>query len=133
MSARGSFLLAGVMVLIMAGWAWAIVVDGVNDFPPYTLIDQDGGDTQFSPIDIGDVYVYPASDGLYIGYGHDQDGWTGVQIGMAFVTTHLGGSADPWGHQIAFGGLCLPEYVAYVNLDSNWNEWCAWNTGTNAW
>jgi len=117
----------------MTGAAWAIVVDGVNDFPAFARIDADGGDTEFAPLDIGDVYVSVESNGLYIGYGHDQDGWTGVQVGMAFVTTHSGGTIDPWGHMIAFGGVCLPEYVAYVNLDSNWNEWCSWNGGTMAW
>jgi len=119
--------LAGLIVLAMATWASAIVVDGVNDFPPAALIDADGGDTEFAPLDIGEVYVVAASEGLYIGYGHDQDGWGSVQIGMAFVTDHSGGSVDPWGRQIVFGGVCLPHYIAYINLDSGWNEWCGWN------
>jgi hypothetical protein len=123
----------GLSILLAAGWAWAIVIDGANDFPPSALIDPDGGDTQFAPIDIGDVYVATDATGIYIGYQHDQDGWGSVQIGMAFVTDHSGGSTDPWGHQIAFGGLCLPRYVAYMNLDSNWSEWCVWNDGTATW
>jgi len=131
--AKGSALLAGLVVLLMAGSAWAVVVDGVNDFPPFALIDNDGGDTEFAPLDIGQVYVSVESNGLYIGYGHDQDGWGGVQIGIAFVTDHSGGTPDPWGHQIVFGGICLPHYVAYINLDSGWNEWCAWNHGTATW
>lgn len=133
MFAKVSAIFAGLMVLLMASWAWAIVIDGVNDFPPSSLIDPDGGDAQFGPIDMGDVYVTYGPTGLYIGYQHDHDGWTGVQIGIAFVTDHSGGGTDPWGHQIAFGGLCLPHYIAYVNLDNGWNEWCEWNHGTSVW
>jgi hypothetical protein len=126
-------LAIGIAVLFTASWAGAVVVDGVNDFPAYALIDADGGDTEFAPLDLGDIYVTYDSYGLYVGYAHDQDGWTGVQIGMAFVTSHSGGSTDPWSHQIAFAGVCLPEYVAYVNIDSNWNEWCVWDSGTSSW
>jgi hypothetical protein len=121
------------MLLLMAGLASAVVVDGINDFQPFEKIDSDGGDTEFAPLDLGDIYVSYDAQGLYVGYQHDQDGWGGVQIGMAFVTDHSGGSPDPWGRQIAFAGVCLPRYVAYVNIDSNWNEWCEWNDGTMAW
>lgn len=126
-------LAVGIAVLFTAGVAGAVVVDGINDFPPFALIDADGGDTEFAPLDLGDIYVTYDSYGLYIGYGHDQDGWTGVQVGMAFVTSHSGGSTDPWAHQIMFAGMCLPDRVAYVNLDSNWNEWCVWDGGTSSW
>jgi hypothetical protein len=121
--------LAGLMVLLMAGLALAITIDGVNDFPPSSLIDADGGDTEFAPLDLGDIYVTYDNTNLYIGYAHDHDGWGTVQVGMAFVTDHSGGSTDPWGRMISFGGMCLPHYVAYINLDSGWNEWCAWNDG----
>jgi hypothetical protein len=115
-------------LILAAGMAWAITVDGVNDFPPAALIDADGGDTEFAPIDLLDIYVVGEAGGLCIGYGHDHDGWTGVQIGIALVVaTPGGGTTDPWAHQIEFGGLCLPDYVAYVNLDSEYNEWCVWN------
>lgn len=110
-----------------------MVVDGVNDFPGFALIDADGGDTEFAPLDLGDIYVTYDGAGLYVGYQHDHDSWGGVQIGMAFVTDHSGGSPDPWGHQIAFAGVCLPHYVAYINIDSDWSEWCEWNHGTSAW
>jgi hypothetical protein len=115
-------------MLIGIGVASAIVVDGVNDFAPADLIDPDGGDTEFAPIDLLDVYITYDANGVYIGYGHDPDGWTGVQIGIAIVTTATGGgTTDPWGHQIGFHGTCLPDFIAYVNLDSDWNEWCVWN------
>jgi hypothetical protein len=121
---------AAVVVLTMIlgiGVASGIVVDGVNDFLPGDLIDPDGGDTEFAPIDMLDVYVAYDENAIYIGYGHDQDGWTGIQIGIAFGVIDGGGTTDPWGHQIGFGGQCLPDYIAYVNIDSEWNEWCEWN------
>ncbi|MFH1220965.1 MAG: hypothetical protein V1694_11000 [Candidatus Eisenbacteria bacterium] len=133
MFAKVSAVSVGLLVLLMATWAWAIVIDGVNDFPPSSLIDPDGGDTEFAPIDLGNVYVTYDATALYIGYQHDHDGWGGIQIGIAIVVDHDGGSPDPWGHQIVFAGTCKPHYVAYVNLDSNWNEWCVWNHTTSTW
>lgn len=127
MFARVSVLIVAITVLCV-GWAHAIVVDGVNDFAPADLIDPDGGDTEHAPIDIGDVYVAHDADAIYIGYGHDQDGWTGVQVGIAVMfPTVVGGDTDPWGHMIGFNGACLPYYIAYMNIDSEWNEWCEWN------
>jgi hypothetical protein len=126
-------LMAVLAVLFMASWASAVVVDGVNDFPPMALIDADGGDTEYAPLDLGDIYVTYDGAGLYIGYGHDHDGWTGVQIGIAFVTNHSGGATDPWAHKIAFAGVCLPRHIAYVDIDGNWNEWCTWNDGLADW
>lgn len=117
-----------VLAFLGIGVASAITIDGVNDFPPASLIDPDGGDTEFVPIDFGDIYIYYDVTGIYVGYYHDQDGWTGVQIGIAFVTDATGGgTTDPWGHQIGFTGLCLPDYIAYINIDSEWDEWCVWN------
>jgi hypothetical protein len=116
------------LTVVCFGWAHAIVIDGVNDFAPADLIDADGGDTEHAPLDIGDVYVAHDAAGIYIGYGHDQDGWTGVQVGIAVMFPALvGGTTDPWGHQIGFQGVCLPYFVAYMNIDSDWDEWCEWN------
>jgi hypothetical protein len=120
--------LTGLITVLSIGWAYAIVVDGVNDFGAGDLIDADGGDTEFAELDIGDVYVAYDEASLYIGYGHDPGTWTGVQIGIAIMfPLTAGGTTDPWGHAIAFHGTCYPMYIAYVNLDSDWNEWCAWN------
>jgi hypothetical protein len=119
-----------VVVLAFAGVgvASAITIDGVNDFPPASLIDPDGGDTEFAEIDFGDIYIHYDAAGLYVGYYHDQGIWTGVQIGISFVTIATGGgTTDPWSHQIGFTGMCLPDFIAYINLDSEWNEWCVWN------
>jgi hypothetical protein len=117
------------LTMLGVGAASAIIVDGVNDFAPADLIDPDGGDTEFAPIDMLDVYITYDEYGIYIGYGHDPDVWTGVQIGISFATSLLpgGGTTDPWGHQIGFQGACLPDFIAYMNIDSEWNEWCVWN------
>jgi hypothetical protein len=122
-------LAVGLTMLLGVGVASAIVVDGVNDFAAGDLVDPDGGDTQFAEIDMLDVYITYDGNGIYIGYGHDPGGWTGVQIGISFATSVLpgGGTFDPWAHQIGFMGLCLPDFIAYVNLDSGWNEWCVWD------
>lgn len=127
------FALLAVLVLGTAG-AWAIIVDGYNDFPSSALIDADGGDTEFPEIDMLDVYVLADHTGIYIGYGHDHGFWTQVQIGIAIMLPNIpGGSFDPWAHQIGFEGVCKPCYIAYVNIDSNWNEWCIWNVGSQNW
>ena len=123
-----AFTLVVAFVFAGVGLASAITIDGVNDFPPASLIDTDGGDTEFTPIDFGDIYIHYDAAGMYVGYYHDEDGWTGVQVGIAFVTTSTGGgTTDPWAHQIGFQGMCLPDYIAYLNIDSDWNEWCVWN------
>ena len=109
-------LLVPVAVLCLCGWAWA------------GLIDADGGDTEYAELDLLDIYVDYNAAGLTITYGHDPGGWTGVQVGVALVTTSTGGgTTDPWAHQIGFTGMCLPDFIAYIDLDSQWNEWCVWN------
>jgi hypothetical protein len=120
-------LVLSVAMLFTASLASAVVIDGVNDFPPGSLIDADGGDTEFAPLDIGNVYVTYDATNLYIGYDYDQDGWTGCQVGIAVAVGTAGGTTDPWCHQIAFLGLCKPAYVAYIDVDSNWNEWRVWD------
>jgi hypothetical protein len=128
MFAKVSALITAAVILLGVSWAYAIVVDGVNDFPPAALIDADGGDTEYAEIDIGDVYVAYDSDALYIGYEHDHSAWGGVQIGIAIMfPTVPGGATDPWGRQIAFIGACLPHYIAYKNIDSDWDEWHEWD------
>ena len=120
--------LASLITVLCIGWAYAIVVDGVNDFAPADLIDPDGADTEHAALDIGDVYATWDDTAIYLGYGHDPDGWTGVQVGIAIMfPLTTGGTTDPWGHAIGFTGACYPMFIAYVNLDSEWNEWCEWN------
>jgi hypothetical protein len=122
---------ASLLILVFAGWAPAVVVDGVNDFPPEALIDADGGDTEQAPIDIGDIYVTNDATNLYIGYGHDHDGWGGVQVGIALGTIDgQGGDNDPWDRRIDFIGQCLPDFVAYKNMDSDYDDLVTWVPGT---
>ncbi len=128
MFAKVCILATAIVFAAGIGLASTIIVDGVNDFPSEALIDADGGDTEFVPIDMGNVYVTYDATSLYIGYEHDQDGWTGVQVGIAIMFPELpGGATDPWAHQIDFQGTCLPHFIAYINIDSEWNEWCVWN------
>jgi len=115
---RKSLFLLPVLVFCLCGWALAGA----------TISDPDSVDTEHAPIDFRDIYVYYDASNVYVTYGHDHDGWGGVQVGVAFVTVSgAGGTTDPWAHQIAFGGLCLPDYIAYLDIDSPWNEWCVWN------
>jgi hypothetical protein len=126
--AKGTaFFCAAALVLGFATTGLAVVVDGVNDFPPTALIDADGGDTQFTPIDLGDIYVTNDANNLYIGYAHDHDGWGQVQVGIAIGTKDGGGSWDPWDRRIDFVGQCLPDYIAYKNIDSDYDDLVTWN------
>jgi hypothetical protein len=106
-----AFALTGLIMVLSIGWAYAIVVDGVNDFAPADLVDPDSGDTEYAPIDLGDVYVTYDESAIYIGYGHDHDGWTGVQIGIAIMfPLEAGGTTDPWGHQIVSRHVLSPVH-----------------------
>jgi hypothetical protein len=127
MFAKASMLILAITVLCV-GWAGAVVIDGVNDFLPGDLVDPDGGDTEHAPLDIGNVYAAHDAFGIYLGYEHDPDVWTGVQVGIAVMLPGtIGGTTDPWGHAICFQGACFPRYIAYMNLDSEWDEWCVWD------
>ncbi|MBN1825112.1 MAG: hypothetical protein JW958_02520 [Candidatus Eisenbacteria bacterium] len=122
------------LILGLAACASAVVVDGVNDFPPEALIDTDGGDTEFAPIDLGDIYVTNDATNLYIGYEHDHDGWGGVQVGIALVTiASQGGTSDPWDRRIDFAGMCLPDFIAYKNIDSDYDDLVTWDEGGHSW
>lgn len=122
--------LVAMLTVFCVGWAFGIVIDGVNDFPPEARIDVDVGDTQFPEIDLGDVYVAHDENAIYIGYGHDPGTWTTIQIGIAVMFPGVaGGTTDPWGHQIGFQGACLPKFIAYMNIDTDYNEWIEWEGG----
>jgi hypothetical protein len=112
-----------------------IVLDGVNDFLPGNLIDADGGDTQYTNIDLGDFYLTNDAVSLYLGMAHDQGGWGSVQLGLAIdVDTPDGGDADPWGRQLEWSlAPFKPDYIFYVNLDNNWQAGYRWNGTTLAW
>lgn len=128
--------LLGAMALVLgfAATVSAVVVDGVNDFAPASQIDTDGGDTEFAPIDLGNIYVTNDATNLYIGYDHDHDGWGGVQVGIALGTIDgQGATADPWDRRIDFAGQCLPDFVAYKNIDSDYDDLVTWDAGAMGW
>ena len=133
-SHRGWTLLVLLAVLCTATWAWAqtpqtITVDGANDFLPINLVDADGEDTEFTPIDLGDAYMTNDAVNLYIGFDHDKDTWTTVQLGIAIdVNTADGGISDPWGRAIEWSlATNKPDYMFYINLDNNWQAGYAWD------
>ncbi len=116
--------------------AQTITLDGVNDFDPSNLLEADAGDTEFAPIDLGDVYVTNDANKIYFGMAHDQEGWTTVQLGIAIDvgTPLVGGTTDPWGRQLEWSlSSALPDYIMYVNLDNDWQDLRVWNDGLGDW
>ncbi len=112
-----------------------IAIDGVNDFDAANLVDADGGDTEFATIDLGDVYLTNDASNLYLGYAHDQGGWGTVQLGVAIdVNTPAGGTDDPWSRQLEWSGAATrPDFMFYINLDSDWQASYQWNPGPGSW
>ena len=106
-----------------------IAIDGVNDFDPANLLDADGGDTQFTQIDIGDLYVTNDAVKLYVGFDHENGNFGTVQLGIAIdVGTPAGGTLDPWGRQLEWSlATNKPDFMFYVNLDNNWQGGLYWN------
>ncbi len=122
------------MVVATAGWSWAttpqtIVIDGVNDFLPANLVDADGGDTQFTNIDLGDAYATNDAVNLFLGLTQNPGGWAGVQLGIAIdVNTAGGGTVDPWGRKLEWSlATYKPDFMFYVNLSNNWQAGYQWN------
>jgi len=130
---------AGLAALAMAGLVLAatpqtIVVDGANDFLIDNLIDADGGDTQFTQIDLDSIFVTNDTNKLYFGIKYDKDGWGTCQVGIAISTGDPGGTSDPWGRAIAWTNAPhKPDYYAYSNMDNSWQELRNWNNGTMTW
>jgi FlgD Ig-like domain/Bacterial Ig-like domain len=135
---RASLTLVSALVLMLSvTWAMAqvpqsIIIDGINDFLPANLVEDDGGDTQHPNIDIGGVYVTNDAVNFYLGMDHDADGWGTVQLGLAIdVGTADGGIADPWGRQLEWSDATnKPDFMFYINLDNNWQASYYWDGGT---
>lgn len=117
-------ILAMAPALAPAQVVQTIVIDGVNDFEPVNLIDADGGDVfpGHEALDLGNIYLTNDANNLYLGFEHDQGGWGTVQLGVAIdVNTAAGGVDDPWSRQLEWSGAAnKPDYMYYINLDSNW-------------
>ncbi|MBD3178662.1 MAG: T9SS type A sorting domain-containing protein [Candidatus Latescibacteria bacterium] len=126
-------LLLTAFTAIYSGVTQSITVDGSNDFLPANLVDLDGGDTEFAPLDIDTVYVTNDANKLYIGFYYDKDGWTNNQLGIVIADTDTaGGTTDAWGHAIAWNNAPhKPDYQAYCNMDNSWQELREW--GGSSW
>ncbi len=128
-------LLSALLVLVLgAGLAVAqtaqtIVIDGVNDFLPGNLADADGGDTEFTEIDLGDIYVTNDAVNFYLGFETGPGAFGQNQLGFAIdLGTADGGTTDPWGRAIEWSGAAnKPDFMFYVNLDNNWQASYQWD------
>lgn len=141
-SNRAAFwALAGTLALVAgtaapdAAWALpqTITVDGVNDFDPSNLVENDAGDTEIKdwctndpavegPMDIGQVFVTNDNSFLYIGYFYDRDCFNSPQVnlGMAIdVNGAFGGTTDPFGRKIGWTNVAQkPDLVVYDVIDA---------------
>lgn len=130
--------LAALAMLAMAAQAQTvqtIAIDGVNDFDPANLVDADASDTQHDALDLGNIYITNDANNLYLGFDHSQGSWGSVQLGVAIdVGTAGGGTSDPWSRQLEWSGTTnRPDFVYYINLDSNWQASYEWNPGPGNW
>ncbi len=98
-----------------------ITVDGVNDFDPQNLLDDDRNDTQPNctpavlPLDLGRVYVTNDANFLYIGIELAQTCFCDINLGMALdVGTAGGGTTDAFGRKIGWANVAFkPDFTIY--------------------
>ncbi len=119
-----------------------IVIDGVNDFDPSNLIDADGSDTEFSNLDMGNIYVTNDANFLYFGFEYDRGGWCDINLGLALDTRAGGGVVDPFARQVAWNTLASPpDFIIYDVIPTqcdgfNYETLDEWTAGTgphNGW
>ena len=139
--ALGALLLA---TPVAAAVPQTIVVDGVNDFDPANLLEDDGGDTETknwcaddpedeSPMDIGAVYVTNDANNLYIGFAYDRDCFASPQVNLGFAFSYGdpadGGTTDPFGRKIAWTTITdKPDNYIYSVIDGfNYEVFYQWN------
>lgn len=110
-----------------------IVIDGINDFDPSNLVEDDTGDTEIKdwctgdggafegPMDLGQIFVTNDLTFLYVGFYYDKDCFTSPQVnlGMAIdVNGAPGGTTDPFGRKIGWTTVAnKPDLVVYDVLD----------------
>jgi hypothetical protein len=99
-----------------------ITVDGVNDFDPSNLLDDDRADTQQNctpaayPLDLGRVYVTNDTNYLYFGIEFSQTCYCDMNLGVALDvgSTTTGGTTDPFGRKIGWANVTYkPDYIIY--------------------
>ncbi len=144
---RALLLTTGLMAV--AGTAFAFVpqtitVDGVNDFNPANLLQDDRGDTEIkdwctddaandSTLDIGRVFITNDANYLYIGWDYFEDCFSSptVQLGLAFdvKNTPAGGVDDPFTRKIGWTGLTnKPDAYIYIEENGfNYEIFYKWN------
>ena len=96
--------------------------------------DRDGGDTEFTEIDLDSIFVTNDTNKLYFGIKYDNGAWGSNQVGIAISTGEPGGTTDPWGRAIAWTNAPhKPDYFAYCNMGNSWQELRNWDDAGSTW
>ncbi|MFM8558970.1 MAG: choice-of-anchor X domain-containing protein [bacterium] len=119
-------VLLGACALLGATRAHAAVpqtinVDGINDFLPANMLDDDRADTQSNcavgvyPMDLGRVYVTNDANFLYVGIEFSRTCYGDMNLGMAIdVGTAGGGTTDGFGRRIGWANVPFkPDWYIY--------------------
>lgn len=125
-----------------------------TDFPPATLIEDDGIDTQLFdcgfgpvdyPLDIQTVYCTNDATTLYLGMRYQRFCFCDIQLGIAIDTGPGGGTYDPFNRQIVWPGSNVPDFIVYDVIPTNCNGynyeviykwtgfWADQGSGSNYW
>lgn len=133
-----------IAVPVLAQVAQTIVIDGVNDFNPLNLIDNDTGDTETaafcaddpeddSPMDLGQIFVTNDVNNIYIGFEYDRECFSSPQVNLGIAFSYGdpadGSTTDPFSRKIAWNNVVnKPDNVFYVVVDGfNYEALYAWN------
>lgn len=106
-----------------------IVIDGVNDFDPLNLLDDDRTDTQsfcaagVYPMDLGRVYVTNDANFLYVGIEFAKTCFCDMNLGMAIdIGTAAGGVTDAFGRKLGWANVPFkPDWMIYDVTPTNCN------------
>jgi len=146
---RALLIATGLAALAVPAHAFVpqtINVDGVNDFNPGNLLNDDRGDTEIkdwctddaandSTMDLGRVYITNDATFLYLGWDYYEDCFGDVQLGIAIDVngTPAGGTDDPFTRKIGWSGITnKPDAYIYIEeTPTNYEIFYRW-TGT-AW
>ncbi len=127
-----AFLLLSLALVVPAARAavpQTITIDGVNDFLPANLLDDDSIDTQTAcgvgiyPRDLGKVYVTNDANFLYIGIEFAKTCFCDMNLGVALdIGTAAGGVTDAFGRKIGFANVPFkPDWMIYDVTPTNCN------------
>ncbi len=102
-----------------------ITVDGTNDFNAGNLLDADGSDTEYVPLDLGDIYITNDTNYLYFGFDYDAQTWCDLNLGIAIdVNTVAGGTSDAFGRAIAWNTVPkAPDFYLYDVVPTSCNAY----------